>query len=63
MDFGKNLKRIRIESNLTQAEVAKKINVSLKTISHWESGYTEPSLQMVQKIKEVLKVSYDELFE
>ena len=63
MEFGTNLKRIRLENNLNQQELAKKLNVSLKTISHWESGYTEPSLQMVQKIKEVLKVSYDELFE
>ena len=63
MDFGKNLKRIRLENNLTQTDLAKKINVSLKTVSHWESGYTEPNLQMVQKIKEELKVSYDELFE
>lgn len=63
MDFGKNLKRIRVESNLTQMEIAKKLNVSLKTVSHWESNYTEPNLQMLKKIKEILNITYDELFE
>ena len=44
-------------------ELAKKLNVSFQTISHWESGYTEPPIIMIKKLKEFFQVSYDELLD
>ncbi len=61
--FSNNLKQLRILKNLTQLELAKLLNVSYKTISHWEAGYSEPSLSMLKKIKEVLSASYEELLD
>ncbi len=61
--FSKNLRILRNIKKLTQLELAKMLNVSYKTISHWEAGYSEPSLDMLVKIKTVLDVSYEELLE
>ena len=61
--FSENLKNLRIESNLSQKEIAEKLNVSFKTISHWESGYSEPCIDVLLKLKEILGVTYEDLFE
>jgi len=61
--IAENIKSLRMENNLTQNELALELNVSLKTISHWESGYTEPSIMIIKKLKEFFKVSYEELLD
>ena len=61
--FKDNLKNLRLFNNLTQQGLADKLGVSFKTISHWESGYSEPSLQLLIKLKQVLNTSFDELLE
>ncbi len=61
--FGENLRKIREYKKLTQKDLAQILNISEKTISHWEQNYTEPSIAMIKKIKEELDLSYDELFE
>ena len=58
-----NIKTLRIENKLTQKELAEKLNVSLKTISHWESGYTEPSIDFIKKLKKFFNVSYEEILD
>ena len=58
-----NLKSLRIFNNLTQQELANKVGVSFKTISHWELGYSEPSLQLLIKLKNILNTTFDELLE
>ena len=59
--FGKNLKSLRKLNNMTQYQLAEKLNVSHKTISHWEKGYSEPQLDLLVKIKQVLGCSYEDL--
>ena len=61
--ISENLKSLRIASNLSQKDLAKLLNVRFKTISHWESGYSEPSLDMLKALKNVLQVTYDDLLE
>ena len=36
--IGKFLKKLRLDKNLTQEQLANKLNVSDKTISKWENG-------------------------
>lgn len=62
-NFGANLKNIRISSDMTQKQVAENLNVSLKTISHWELGITEPNLECLTKIEDMFNVSYEELLD
>lgn len=61
--FKENLKVLRKVNNLSQQALAEKLNVSFKTISHWEMGYSEPSLFLLKKLKEVLNASYEELLD
>ena len=61
--FKDNLKQLRLEMKLTQAELAKILNVSFKTISHWENGYSEPSINQIIALKNFFKVSYEEIIE
>ena len=61
--FKDNLKNLRLFNNLTQQGLADKLGVSFKTISHWESGYSEPTLQLLIKLKKILNTSFEELLE
>lgn len=61
--FKENLKNLRIFREMSQKDLASLLDVSFKTLSHWESGYSEPNIDMIIKIKEALNVSFDELFE
>ena len=54
--FGKNLKFYRIENNLTQSELAEKVNLSIKFISDLERGIFSPSLDTLIEISKVLNV-------
>ena len=62
-NFSKNLKTLRLQFKLSQTKLASMLNVSFKTISHWESGYVEPSIDTLIKLKEIFSVSYDDLIE
>lgn len=57
MDLGKKLSKLRKEKSITQAELANLLYVTDKTISSWESDRTEPSLEMLVKISEILDCS------
>lgn len=61
--FKDNLKTLRMLNNLTQQGLAQKLGVSFKTVSHWESGYSEPSLQLLIQLKNILNTTFDELLE
>ena len=61
--FASNLKFLRGQAQLSQKDLASKIKVSYKTISHWESGYAEPSMDMLIQLKEIFDVSYEDLIE
>ena len=62
-EFGNNLKKIRICNNMSQKELADILNVSYKTISHWENGYSEPDFELLIKIKNYFQVEYSDLLE
>ena len=52
---GKNIKLARIELDLTQTQLAEKINVKQKSISRYETGASLPSIRTLVKIAKVLK--------
>ena len=51
-----NLLRLRKENNLTQAELARRINYSDKAISRWEAGEVVPDLETIYALSEVFDV-------
>lgn len=58
---GKNIKIYRTALKMTQQELADKISVTRQTISGWEQGRTEPDLESLERMSNVLQVSVEEL--
>ena len=58
-----NLKTLRRMTGLNQRQLADELGVSVKTVSHWEAGSSEPSLSMLSRLRRVLNVEYDDLLE
>jgi putative transcriptional regulator len=56
------LKVERAKNNMTQAELAQKINVSRQTINSIEIGKYIPSTLLALKIAAVFKVKVNDLF-
>ena len=51
---GKRLVKLRKDNNLTQEQLAEKLNVSASTISSWENNKTEPSKEDIAALKRIL---------
>ncbi|MFD1616611.1 WG repeat-containing protein [Gelatiniphilus marinus] len=60
LNFGKELIRIRKSKGLTQAEVAEKCNITIRTIQRIESGVVKPRSSTVKMISEFLEVDFFE---
>ena len=61
--FGKKLKMLRKKNRLTQANLAKKLNISPSTIGMYEQGRREPDSAMLVKIADFFSVSVDYLID
>ena len=61
MSFGNNLKKIRQEHDMTQEELAKKINTSRSNIANYENDKNMPSIEVLNKLSEILNCSTDYL--
>ena len=60
-DIHKNLKQLRLLRNLTQEEVAQKIGLTRQAISSYESGRTQPGIDLLMKFAEIYEVPLDEI--
>ncbi len=58
---GTIIKELREKNNLTQLDLANKLNVSDKTISKWETGKGYPDISLLEPIAKVFEVSVPEL--
>mgnify|MGYP002795186091 CR=1 FL=1 len=56
---GNQIKKIRRERGLSQAELAEKVGVSDKTISKWETGVVLPNLIDLKSLCDILDVRID----
>ena len=61
MEIGKNLKKYRENSQMTQKEIAEILNVEPATISKYESGILEPKIESLKKLAKVYEITIDEL--
>ncbi len=52
------LKDLRIKANLTQSELAEKLEVTQQTVSQWESGNAKPPIDTIVRIAKVLEVDF-----
>ena len=62
MKFNEILKSFRKQSNMTQVQLAEKLNVAQGTIANWERGMREPDIETIKRIAEVLCIPAERLF-
>ena len=60
-DIGQLLKELRLKHGLTQAELAKRVNVTYQAVSRWEKGNNTPNLDTLVELSKVYNLSVDEL--
>ncbi|MBS5788834.1 MAG: helix-turn-helix transcriptional regulator [Clostridioides difficile] len=60
--FNSNLKRYRQLKELTQQELANKVNVRRETVARLENAKYNPSLELAVRISKVLDTPIEELF-
>lgn len=63
MSFGDRLKRLRLEKNMTQEDLAKILNVSRATVGRYETNERFPDKTTLKEIADTFEVSIDYLFE
>lgn len=59
--FPKKLKELRLKANLTQKEIAEKLNISQPAYQQWESGRRKPTLTTLEMFSDFFSVSIEEL--
>ena len=59
--FSEQLAALRIETDLSRAQLAQKLNVSVRLIYYWENGQRECDFDMLIKIADLFSVSLDYL--
>lgn len=57
MSVGANIKRFRELANMTQSDLAQRLDVARSTVTQWENGWSSPRMGMVQKLAGVFNVS------
>ncbi len=57
----KNITELRLLNNMTQIELAEKLNYSDKTISKWERAESSPDISVLVEIADLFGVSLDYL--
>ena len=60
--IGKFIAECRKEKNMTQQELADKLGVTDRAISHWENGRRLPDYSLLKDLCDVLSISINELF-
>ncbi|MFR1518585.1 MAG: helix-turn-helix transcriptional regulator [Clostridia bacterium] len=58
---GKNIKKHRENKKMTQDDLAAKLDVTRQAISNWETEKTQPDIETLQKIAQILEVSIEEI--
>ena len=63
MYIGEKIAELRKLNNMTQRELAERLNVSDKVISKWETGKSLPDVETMLRLSKILGVSISELYD
>jgi transcriptional regulator with XRE-family HTH domain len=63
MSFSKTIKELRRDKELTQRELAAKLDIGQATVSQWENGNYEPSASAIRQLAIFFDVTADYLLE
>ena len=59
--LNERIRKLRLERNWSQVDLAKKLNVTKQSVSNWENDNIQPSIDMLVKLSRVFSVSADYL--
>ena len=62
MSIGEKIKELRLESGLSQLNLAKIIDVSQKAIDYWERNVNEPKASYIISLVKCFGITYDDFF-
>lgn len=60
-DIGKNIRKCRVNADLSQDELAARLFVSRQTISNYETGRSRPDIETLAKLADIFNVDIHEL--
>lgn len=63
MTIAEKIKQLRKDNNMTQENLAEKLNVSRQTISKWETNIAIPDANNIVAISKVFNITTDELLD
>ena len=56
-----NIRKLRKKNHMSQDELAEKLGVSRQSVSLWENGQTQPTIENIIALAKVFDVSSDEI--
>ena len=59
--LNERIRKLRLERNWSQVDLAKKLNVTKQSVSNWENDNIQPSIDMLVKLAGTFSVSTDYL--
>ncbi len=59
--IGEYLSYLRKQNNLSQEDLAEKLNISRQAISNWERDKTQPDTSTITKLSQIYSISVDEI--
>ena len=57
MSFSERLKELRLQNNLSQEKMSRKLDIVTSTYIYYETGKRLPSIELLTRIAKVFKVS------
>ena len=61
MNFGHNLKNLRKSKEMSQEELAEKVNVSRQSVSKWETGEAYPEMNNILELCKIFHCHINDL--
>lgn len=61
IQFGKNLKTLRLSKGLTQKELAEQVGLDQRSISVWERELSIPNVETIAKLCEIFNETFDSI--
>ncbi|MCI5497230.1 MAG: helix-turn-helix domain-containing protein [Firmicutes bacterium] len=61
MELSQNIRFYRKSMNMTQEQLASKLNGKKSLVSNYENGYSVPDIEILIKLADIFEISLDEL--
>ena len=61
MSLGENLQFLRKRNDITQEQLAEKLNISRQSVSKWESDTAFPEMDKLMQLSEMFNCSLDDI--